>query len=150
MFSSTHKYGTTDSQGLFLNKNIASTKVTVCHCLLWYIYAYLWPRNLTSSDVCVLQNTCSGMSMVAFLFSLFSESCSVMSDSLQPHRLYSPWNSPGQDTEVSSLSLLQGIFPTQGLNPGLQHWGGFFTSRATREAHFHSNPWKEIRIMVVY
>ena len=30
-------------------------------------------------------------------------------------------DSPGQNTEVSSLSLLQGIFPTQGSNPGLQH-----------------------------
>ena len=36
-------------------------------------------------------------------------------------RLYSPWNSPGQNTGVSSLSLLQGIFPSQGLNPGLPH-----------------------------
>ena len=44
-----------------------------------------------------------------------------MSDSLWPHELYSPWSSPGQNTEVSSLSLLQGIFPTQGSNPGLQH-----------------------------
>ena len=42
-----------------------------------------------------------------------------MSDSLWPHGLYSPWNSPGQNTGVGSLSLLQGIFPTQGLNPGL-------------------------------
>ena len=38
-----------------------------------------------------------------------------------PHGLYSPWNSPGQNTEVDSHSLLQGIFPTQGLNPGLLH-----------------------------
>ena len=37
---------------------------------------------------------------------------------------YSPWNSPGQNTGVSSLSLLQGIFPTQGLNPGLLHCKG--------------------------
>ena len=44
-----------------------------------------------------------------------------MSNSLQPHRLFSPWNSPGQNTGVGSLSLLQGIFPTQGLNPGLPH-----------------------------
>ena len=44
-----------------------------------------------------------------------------MSDSLQPHGLYSPWNSPGQSTRVGSLSLLQGIFPIQGLNPGLLH-----------------------------
>ena len=50
-----------------------------------------------------------------------SESCLVMSDSLQPHGLYSPFNSPGQNTEVGSLSLLQGIFPTQGSNQGLLH-----------------------------
>ena len=33
----------------------------------------------------------------------------------------SPWNSPGQNTGVGSLSLLQGIFLTQGSNPGLPH-----------------------------
>ena len=38
-----------------------------------------------------------------------SESHSVVSDSLQHHGLYSPWNSPGQNTGVGSLSLLQGI-----------------------------------------
>ena len=46
---------------------------------------------------------------------------SVVSYSLWPPRLYSPWNSPGQNTGVGSLSLLQGIFPTQGSNPGLLH-----------------------------
>ena len=35
--------------------------------------------------------------------------------------IYSPWNFPGQNIGVGSLSLLQGIFPTQGLNPGLLH-----------------------------
>ena len=35
-----------------------------------------------------------------------SVSRSVMSDSLRPHGLYSPWNSPGQNTGVGSLSLL--------------------------------------------
>ena len=45
-----------------------------------------------------------------------------MSDSLQPHGLYSPGNSPGQNTLVGSLSLLQGIFPTQELNSGLLHY----------------------------
>ena len=88
------------------------------------------------------------------------ESCSVMSDSFPPYGLYSPWHSPGQNTEwvvlplsrgscqqrdqiqvssmqadslpaeptekpkntgVGSLSLLQGIFPTQEMNPGLLH-----------------------------
>ena len=50
-----------------------------------------------------------------------SESRSVMSNSLGPHGLYSPWDSPGQNTGVGSLSLLQGIFPTQGSNPGLPY-----------------------------
>ena len=50
-----------------------------------------------------------------------SESHSVVSDSLQPHGLYSAWNSLGQNTGVGSRSLLQGIFPTQGLNPGLPY-----------------------------
>ena len=46
---------------------------------------------------------------------------SAVSDSLQPHGLYNPWISPGQNTGVGSLSLLQGIFPTKRLNPGLPH-----------------------------
>ena len=50
-----------------------------------------------------------------------SKSCLVMSHALRPHRLYSPWNSPGQNTRVGSLFLLQGIFPVQGSNPGLPH-----------------------------
>ena len=50
-----------------------------------------------------------------------SESSLVVSNSLQPHGLYSPWNSPGQNIGVGSLSLLQVIFPTQGSNPGLPH-----------------------------
>ena len=50
-----------------------------------------------------------------------SENCSVVFDSLRPHRLYSPWHSPGQNTRVSSCSILHGIVPTQGSNPGLPH-----------------------------
>ena len=55
-----------------------------------------------------------------------SGSCSVVSDSLQPHRLLlarllCAWNSPGRNTGVGSHSLLQGIFLTQGLNLGLPH-----------------------------
>ena len=50
-----------------------------------------------------------------------SESHSLVSDSLRPHGLYNPWKSPGQNTGMGSLSLLQGIFPTQGSNPGLPH-----------------------------
>ena len=55
-----------------------------------------------------------------------SESHSVVSHSLQLHGLYSPRNSPGQDTGVGSLSFLQGIFPTKESNWGLLHCSGFF------------------------
>ena len=55
------------------------------------------------------------------LHSMKNESCSVMSNCLPPHGLYSPWNSPGQNTGVGSLSLLQGLLPTQGSNQGLLH-----------------------------
>ena len=51
---------------------------------------------------------------------------SVMSDSLQPHRLeptklFCLWDSPGKNTGLGCHSLLQGIFPTQRLNPHLLH-----------------------------
>ena len=49
-----------------------------------------------------------------------------MSNSLRPHgmwpaRLLCPWDSPGRDTRVGCHALPQGIFPTQGSNPGLPH-----------------------------
>ena len=50
-----------------------------------------------------------------------SENRSVVSDSLRPHRLYSPRNSPDQNTGVGSLSLLQWIFVTWESNQGLLH-----------------------------
>ena len=55
-----------------------------------------------------------------------SESNLVMPESLQPKGLYVAcqvplWNSPGQNTGVDSHSLLQGIFPNQGLNPGFPY-----------------------------
>ena len=56
-----------------------------------------------------------------YYFKSESASHSVVSDSLQPHGPYGPQDSSGQNTEVGSLSLLQGILPTQGLNPDLPH-----------------------------
>ena len=44
---------------------------------------------------------------------------SVATNSLRPHGLCGWWNSLGQNTRVGSLSLLQGIFPTPGSNPGI-------------------------------
>ena len=64
----------------------------------------------------------------------WSESGSVVSNSLQPHGLYSPWNSPGQNTGVGNLSFLQGIFPTQWSNPGRPHCRWILYQLSHREA----------------
>ena len=50
-----------------------------------------------------------------------SKSCSLVPNILRPHGLNTPLNPPGQNSEVGSLSLLQGIFPILGSNPGLPH-----------------------------
>ena len=57
---------------------------------------------------------------------LLCVSRSVVPDSLRPHGLQStrflcPWDFPGKDTGVGGHFFLQGIFPTQDLNPGLLH-----------------------------
>jgi hypothetical protein len=49
----------------------------------------------------------------SIFFESVSESHSVVCDCLRLHELYSSWNSPGQNTGVGSLSLIQGMFPTQ-------------------------------------
>ena len=53
-------------------------------------------------------------------------SCSVVSDSFQHHELYlqgssCSWDSPGKNTGVGCHTLLQGICPSQGSNPGIPH-----------------------------
>ena len=78
---------------------------------------------------------------ISFSKTFESESHSVVTDSLQPHGLYGPWNFPGQNTGVGSFSLLQGIFPTQGLNPGFTHCGQILYQLSIREAQEHWNGW---------
>ena len=63
---------------------------------------------------------------------------------LQPARLLCPWDSPGKYTGVGCNFLLQGIFLTEGSNPGLPHCRqtlcclrlGYFTCRPW-DKHFH-------------
>ena len=52
------------------------------------------------------------------------QSCLTLCDPIP----YSPWNSRGQNTEMGSLSLLQGIFPTQELKISLKYVQGNFYS----------------------
>ena len=73
----------------------------------------------------------------------WSESCSVVSNSLWPHGLYSSWNSPVQSTRVGSLSLLHEIFPTQESNRGLLHW-----RRILYQLSYEGSPMAHIKEMI--
>ena len=102
---------------------------------LWYICV----NNLSSPYSVWWQNIlghvmrfCPTVIKISFPFKKWCESCSVISDSLQPHGVYSPWNSPGQNTGVGPFS-----------RGSSQPWdwtqvscvaGRFLTSWATREA----------------
>ena len=74
-----------------------------------------------------------------------------LSDSLwpygpQPVRLLCPWDSEGKNNGVGCHALLQGILPTQELNPhllSLLHWQGFLYHWCHWEAHKTSEPWFE-------
>ena len=103
-------------------------------CVIWLWRAFtislwttlsdsqLWSRpppfdssNTTDSS---LTDGFPGSGLLPLPFIWVSESHSVMFDSLQPHGLYGPWNSPGQNTGVGSHSLLQWILPDLGIEPG--------------------------------
>ena len=93
----------------WLSTHMQFERACLCVCMLIYFVLNFTVFKLKAADVNI---------------KVESKSCSVVSNScIQPHELYSPWNSSGQNTGVGNLSLLQGIFPTQGLNPGLPHCG---------------------------
>ena len=77
-----------------------------------------------------------------------SESGSVMCDSLQTHGPYSPQNSPGQNTGVGSLSLLQGIFPTQRSYTGFPHCRQIFYQPSHLGSPKISVKWYLIAILI--
>ena len=99
--------------------------LSIFSCVCWpsvcllrkNVHSYLLPTFWIGLFVFLMLTCASPL----YILDSESENCSVVSNSLRPRRLYSPWNSPGQNTEVGSLSLLQEIFPTQGSNPGLPH-----------------------------
>ena len=74
------------------------------------------------------------------MYEWVSESHSAVSDSLWPHGLYSPWNSPGQNTGVGSLSLLQGIFPWGKL------WTKWYKKAEKPNCHFW-RAWSKSRVL---
>ena len=98
----------------------------------------LWVGHLKSSLLMQPDWYCSRLNCHTILVlkppQILSESHSVMFDSFQPHGQYILWNSPGQNTGVGILSLLEGIFPTRDWTQVSWITGGFFTNWATREA----------------
>ena len=95
----------------------------LCRKSLWRekrptIYPRLWESHQKPSlCMCVAQLVCVS------LYVLVAQLCPTLCDphGLQPTRLLCPWDFPGKDTGVGCHFLLQGIFPTQGLNLGLLH-----------------------------
>ena len=105
--------------------------------------------NTLNAKICVLSNTFLReikRSRVKRSYCSGSEGHSVVSDSLGLLGLYSPWNSPGQNTGVGSLSFLQGIFMTRNRTGVSCIAGGFLTNWATREAHI-VRTWKYLNLL---
>ena len=93
---------------------------------LQYLFKYIsclksWPLLASVTNCNGWDDFASDTGLIFSIVEYFSsihesESRSVVSDSLRPHGLYSPWTSPSQNTGVGSLSLLQGNLP----NPGFE------------------------------
>ena len=101
-------------------KQLANTKETMWREWPQWLNSRAFP-SAWSLDILLFQSLESKKFLFPYESKTESERHSVVSDSLQPHGLYKPWNSPCQNTGVASLSLLQGIFPIQKSNPGLPH-----------------------------
>ena len=91
--------------GLFFNNLYQSSK-TIFQFDQKHLSA-LYPASLYQTQYCVKS----------------LQSCLTLCDpgGPQPARLFSPLDSPGKNTVGGCHALLQGIFPTQGLNPRLLH-----------------------------
>ena len=86
-------------------------------------YSIIWKIAIVLLFLMRLYQLGYGASLVAQW--KWSESLPVVSDSLRPHGLHSPWNSPGQNTGVGSLSQPRDWTQVSRIA------GGFFTSWAT-------------------
>ena len=86
-------------------------------------FTILWKEHSTKNEKSILEFLiCNAVICVILPVCCCWKWKSVGSNSLGPHGPYGPWNFPGQNTALGSLSLLQGTFPSQGLNPGLPHY----------------------------
>ena len=110
---------TQDLKDIFLEQHLTALKyLSLIASVIEELTLNLMP---TCTKVADPLPTCS---LPTFAVGALGWVTSVVSNSLQPHglwptRLLCPWDSLGKNTGVGCHALLQGLFPTQGLNPGL-------------------------------
>ena len=96
-------------------KSTFACAITSVSSQIWHKFSWAHPRQLGVLLCTLLYRT---------VWSTISASRSVWPDSLRPHRpqptrLHCPWDFSSKDTGVHCHFLLQGIFATKGLNPGV-------------------------------
>ena len=97
------------------------------------------PKSACLSVNYPVKHSLTKITLISFSYACYAKSLQSC-PTLQPHgpqpaRLLCPWGSPDKNTGVGCHALLQGIFPTQGLNAGLFIGGRLFTTSATWETH---------------
>ena len=81
---------------------------------MWFLKCYVY--SLISAAIILLLNDVSESEVAQSCLTLFDP----MDCSIRPW-LLCPWDFQDKSTGVGCHFLLQGIFPTQGSNPGLPH-----------------------------
>ena len=105
---------------------------------LFYIlsYGYAWHSQLMSELVCLKSHNWDlRFSILTWMFSHSVVSNSCAPKDCSPLGVSTHGISQARILEWAAISFFQGIYPTQGSNPGLYVAGGFFTIWGTREAH---------------
>ena len=121
-----------NEQQLWLNRSCLAQPVPMCRVLLGTLSG---GQGKLSWGPCICSCLMWMPHFCMFYTSIMkSESRSVVSDSLRPHGLYSPWNSPGQNTGVGSLSFSRGSSQPRDRTQVSCIAGGFFTNWGIREA----------------
>ena len=101
--------------------------ITSLGCIvISFILSLLWSSESLSKLPEATQVVWGVSLILEFMCVFVCANHSVTSNSFRPHglqhaRILCPWDSPGKNTGMGCCALLQGIFPTQGLNPGLLH-----------------------------
>ena len=106
---------------LFLSPLQTFSKMSVCVCVYMY--------------VCVTH--------IIGICAQSLQSCPTLRARGLQARLLCPGDSPGKNTGVGCHALLQGIFPTQGLNPGLLH-----VSCIDRWVLYHCASWESLYVYI--